>query len=73
MAGISTPGVTGSMKQGKTKSQIDIEMGQLMSSNATTLETGKSIISGRNTGNIAASAQALANQTGGNIMGFTYE
>lgn len=47
---------------------------QIVAQNTQALETGKEIISSRN--NVvgtAAATQALANQTGGNIMGFTYE
>lgn len=74
MAGISIPGVTGvTMGAGKTKSQITTEMASIVSSNTTALETGKSIISSRSSASVAGAAQALANQTGGNILGFTYE
>lgn len=40
--------------------------------NTNYLSTGRQILSNR-TSSVAAQAQALANQTGGNILGFTYE
>lgn len=39
--------------------------------NASNLEIGQKILASRT--NTAVQAQALANQTGGNILGFTYE
>jgi hypothetical protein len=72
---MAIPGVTGTTTgAGKTKQQIDVEYGKISASNAKALATGKEINASRNSGAaIAASAQALANQTGGNILGFTYE
>lgn len=70
---MATPGVTGTLKHGMTKSQITTEMASIVSNNTTALETGKSIIGSRSSGSVAGAAQALANQTGGNILGFTYE
>lgn len=46
----------------------DPETASVALSNAQKINTAKQTIS-----STAAAAQALANQTGGNIMGFTYE
>lgn len=56
------------------KGSLGTQLNEMYASGAKALETGKSMISARNSGaSVAATAQALANQTGGNIMGFTYE
>lgn len=73
MSGIATVGTGGKLSHGKSKSTLEKEWNELIVSNTQTLQAGKSIISGRNAGETASAAQALANQTGGNIMGFTYE
>lgn len=52
---------------------FNVGLSNTAAANASALEVGKSIISSRNASSTAAAAQALANQTGGNIMGFTYE
>lgn len=39
--------------------------------NTNYLNTGRQVLANRTS--VAAQAQALANQTGGNILGFTYE
>lgn len=65
---------TANIKPGKTKSQLDKEMGVLVTSNADLLQKGQSINASRNSSAaVAAATTALSNQTGGNVMGFTYE
>lgn len=74
MAGIPTVGPTGaSLGGGMGYTQILTEMGAKAAQGAKTLEAGQKINASRGSGAIASQTQALANQTGGNIMGFTYE
>lgn len=75
MAGIPVLGGTGiTLKAGKTQGQLTKEMANRMAQNSAILRTGQETNASRNSAaSVAATAQALANQTGGNIMGFTYE
>ena len=75
MAGIPVVGVTGaSMGGGTTWTQATIDMANRISANTATLAAGNKINASRGSAAaLAGSSQALANQTGGNIMGFTYE
>lgn len=50
-----------------------VQMGGKAESFANQTSTGSAINASRNSASVASIAQALANQTGGNIMGFTYE
>lgn len=63
----------GSERLSATGYDFNKKITEKYTSGAEALATGKSIISGRNAGETASAAQALANQTGGNTMGFTYE
>ena len=75
MAGIPVLGGTGiTLNAGKTQGQLTKEMANRMAQNSAILRTGQETNASRNSAtSVAATAQALANQTGGNIMGFTYE
>lgn len=75
MAGIPVIGGTGvTLKAGKTQGQLTKEIANTMSQNSAILRTGHEINASRNSAaSVASTVQALANQTGGNIMGFTYE
>lgn len=69
---LTEEGLAGAQKLGK--GSLGKQLNEVYASGAKALEAGKSMISAHNSGaNVAAAAQALANQTGGNIMGFTYE
>jgi len=57
---------------GSSKRKIN----KVQTKSAQQAETNQSILStfsGRSSASAAAAAQALGNQTGGNILGFTYE
>lgn len=71
---MATVGVSGaSMGNGKVVSPLEYEQ-SIITGNKKALQAGKEINAARNSGaTIAATTQALANQTGGNILGFTYE
>ena len=74
MAGIATAGPTGaSFGGGMGYTQILTNIAERATQGAKTLEAGQKINASRGSGAIASQTQALANQTGGNIMGFTYE
>ena len=75
MAGIPTAGATGaSMGGGLSWTQATTNMANIVSANTASLSAGNKINASRGSAvALAGSSQALANQTGGNIMGFTYE
>lgn len=75
MAGIPSVGVSGaSLGGGKTYTQLYTDWANRMAQGAETLAAGQKINASRNSAaSLAGASQALANQTGGNIMGFTYE
>lgn len=64
-------GTTGA---GKTKHELEMDYAQTVAKNADLLQKGQSINASRNSSAaVAAATTALSNQTGGNVMGFTYE
>lgn len=65
-------GVTGNIRAGKSYTQATSDVASFAATNAMTMSTAHSINASRSA-SVAGAAQALANQTGGNIMGFTYE
>lgn len=71
MATVGVSGIKGA--KSRTMSSLSTEMANIVSQNTATLEAGTKINSARSAASVAGAAQALANQTGGNIMGFTYE
>lgn len=75
MAGIPVVGVTGaSIGGGASYTQAIIDTAKIVADNTNTLAAGAKINASRGSATmLASSSQALANQTGGNIMGFTYE
>lgn len=65
---LSTP------KVGMSKTKLDTSIYNAAASGSKALQIGQSINASRNSAtSVASSVAALANQTGGNIMGFTYE
>lgn len=59
---------------GVSKTKLDMSVYNTAANNASLLEKGQSINASRNSAtSVASSVAALSNQTGGNIMGFTYE
>lgn len=73
MAGIATIS-TGSMGKTTSKERMYVENADYRASLSNALQKGQSINESRNSSvNVAAKTQPLSNQTGGNIMGFTYE
>lgn len=75
MASIPVVGVSGaSMGGGIGYTELVTRVADRMAQGSATLAAGQKINASRNSGAaLAGSSQALANQTGGNILGFTYE
>lgn len=70
---MATVGISGiNIPKSRTMSSLSSQMADIMSKNSDALAAGNKINTARGA-SIAGAAQALANQTGGNIMGFTYE
>lgn len=64
------PGIQ--IPKSRTMSSLSSQMADIVSKNSDALAAGNKINTARGA-SVAGAAQALANQTGGNIMGFTYE
>lgn len=70
---MATVGISGiNIPKSRTMSSLSSQMADIVSKNSDALSAGNKINSARSA-SVAGAAQALANQTGGNIMGFTYE
>lgn len=67
---VATSGMSGA---GLTRTQAEVQMADIITQNTNALASGTKINSARSSASVAGATQALANQTGGNILGFTYE